>query len=627
MFFNSQPACMIRFRYLFLLIPFAFKSFAFILAVEPDAEIRLYSATCDVRDDKLTQTDTIIIQINNRNGEEYCDVEISFDKSEPLSRFSAWISDTNGVVIRELKKQDYKDENEVDNNTLYQDDFVRKFILKHNIYPYCIGYTYQTVSKQFFGIVNWIPVIDTDIPTRKARLKVQYPNNYQVHIFEKNIASLPDVHSSGYLCRSWSASYDGSLKKETYCPALWNFLPFVKIVPVRFTYGIPGSTDDWQTFGEWQYNLNQGLDGLPSAEKEKISGLTNQIKDKKEVIRVLYHYLQDNTRYVNVSLGIGGLKPYPAEYVSVNKYGDCKALTNYMKAMLHFVGIESYYSIVNAGWQPREIIKEIPGQQFNHVILAVPLDNDTLWLENTSNTNPFGYAGTFIQNRKALLINHNGSRLIQTPSLSQSDVQVTARLEFFLDGEGNAKIKLLKNFKGEEFETYNSLYTQYNHDIQNTYIHDNLPLDAFELQDWSLVKKGRDDRNILLESTITVKHILKNIGTEQYFAFLPVDIPDFTPPKKRKLPVVLPYPVYETDTLIYHLPLTRSKIILPENTLLKSKYGWYHIVFYHQGQIVKIFREFLLYQQNIALSDYGDFYNFLIAIKSGEKRKIIIQPL
>ena len=615
-----------KLRFLLLLIPCSFISFICIQAVEPDAEIRLYSTNCAVREDKLSETDTIIIQINNRNGEKYCDVEISFDKKNPLSRFSAWISDTNGIAIRELKKQDYKDENETDENTLYQDDFVRKFTLKHNVYPYCIGYTYQSVSKQFLGIAHWSPVIDTDIPTRRARLTVQYPDNYQIHIFEKNITSHSVSQSAGYSCRTWNTSYNGSLKKEAYCPALWNYLPFVKIIPVQFTYGISGSAETWQTFGEWQYNLNQGLDELPLSEKEKISGLTSQVSDKKEVIKVLYRYLQDNTRYVNVSLGIGGMKPYPAEYVSINKYGDCKALTNYMKAMLHYAGIESYYTTIYASSQPREVITEIPGQQFNHVILAVPLGNDTLWLENTSNINPFGYTGTYTQNRQALLVDAGKSKLVRTPSLKEKDVQVTARMEFFIDFEGNAKTKVNYNYRGEKFETYNYLYTQYNHDIQNTYVHDHMPFQSFELEDWTLVKKNRDDRNIGLTSSLSVKHILKSIGSERYFSILPSDIPDFTLPKNRKFPVQMPYPLCMTDTLIYHLPFT-GKVVLPDSINREGKYGFYHLKFRCDGNTITVFRNFLLYAGNISLTEYSDFYSFLATIKADEKRKILIQTL
>jgi hypothetical protein len=600
---------------------------SYIIANEPDCVVRLYSTVCDLKDGKLVETDTIIIQINNRNGEEYCDIEVSYDQDDPITRLSAWISDTAGGIIRQLKKQDYTDESEISGNNLYQDYFVRKFTLKHNVYPYLIAYTYQTVYRQFLKAADWSPVLDTDVPTKKARLVFQCPEKYPVRIREKNINAPSNKSSNGYSVQTWNASYDGSVKREIFSPYLRDFVPLVQIIPLQFYYGVSGNTDSWQSFGNWQNDLLEGLDDLPLTEQQKIKELTGSVEDKQQKVRILYHYLQDNTRYVNVTLGIGGLKPYPATYVSINKYGDCKGLTNYMKAMLQVAGIESYYTTVFAGWKPREIITEIPSQQFNHVILAVPLDKDTLWLENTNNTNPFGYAGTFIQNRQALLIDGKSSRLVRTPSLREKDVQVSGRMEFLLDAEGNANINLHYNFRGEEFENYNAVYTQYNKEIQNSYIHDHLPFQAFEMRDWTLVKKDRDDRNIVLESAITVKHFVKKIGTEQYFSFLPADIPDFTSPKKRRLPVILPYPIYETDTLIYHLPLTRSKIVLPENTFLKSKYGWYHIAFYQQGEIVTVLREFLLYPMNIALSEYNDFYNFMNSIKLDEKRKILIQPL
>jgi hypothetical protein len=272
------------------------------------------------------------------------------------------------------------------------------------------------------------------------------------------------------------------------------------------------------------------------------------------------------------------------------------------------------------------VITEIPGQQFNHVILAVPLGNDTLWLENTSNTNPFGYTGTYTQNRQALLVDAGKSKLVRTPSLKEKDVQVTTRMEFFLDFEGNAKTNLSFNYRGDKFETYNSLYTQYNHDIQNTYVHDHMPFQAFELNDWTLVKKDRDDLNILLKSSVSVKRVLKVIGSERYFSILPSDIPDFTTPKSRKLPVQLPYPLYMTDTLIYHLPFT-GKVVLPDSINREGKFGLYHLKFRCDGNTITVFRNFLIYAGNISLTEYNDFYSFLTSIKTDEKRKILIQTL
>ena len=57
---------------------------------------------------------------------------------------------------------------------------------------------------------------------------------------------------------------------------------------------------------------------LPFPEKEtsKINSLIKGIDDEKQKIRVLYHYLQDETRYINISLETGGLKPRRASYVA-----------------------------------------------------------------------------------------------------------------------------------------------------------------------------------------------------------------------------------------------------------------------------------------------------------------------
>ena len=58
----------------------------------------------------------------------------------------------------------------------------------------------------------------------------------------------------------------------------------------------------------------------------------------------IYQYVQDNTRYISVQVGIGGMQPITAKEVDLVKYGDCKGLTNYTKSLLDIVGVKSNYT-------------------------------------------------------------------------------------------------------------------------------------------------------------------------------------------------------------------------------------------------------------------------------------------
>ena len=75
-----------------------------------------------------------------------------------------------------------------------------------------------------------------------------------------------------------------------------------------------------------------------------------------------------------------------------------------MKVMLNYVAIDSYVTLIKAGTDAAEIKKDFPSQQYNHVILAIPLVNGTIWLENTSNSLPFNYPGTFTMGRYAFTV-------------------------------------------------------------------------------------------------------------------------------------------------------------------------------------------------------------------------------
>ena len=66
------------------------------------------------------------------------------------------------------------------------------------------------------------------------------------------------------------------------------------------------------------------------------------------------------------------INPFPATFVDEKKYGDCKALSNYMRALLKAVDIPSYYALIRAGENEEPADFDFPHNNFNHAILCVP---------------------------------------------------------------------------------------------------------------------------------------------------------------------------------------------------------------------------------------------------------------
>ncbi len=590
-----------------------------------DAEVVRYTSLYEIDKDKLIATDSVTIQVNNRSGDKYTEVSIPYSKSEKISDIEAWIEDMNGKKVRELKNSEIKEKSAISDISLYEDNFTKYFELKHHVYPYKVFYTYTTTYRNFITIAYWSPVIYNSIPTKTAKLKTILPKGFQYNTFKSNISDFKTDSTETNVATEWEASYLNPIKPEIFSNPEY-LIPYVIVAPLNFNYGVEGSTQNWESYGNWQYRLMQGLDILPDDEKNTVLALIKGVTDKKEIVKILYHYLQDHTRYINVSIGIGGLKPYPASYVSQNKYGDCKALTNYMKALLSYVGIESFYTKIYAGDQPHILIKDFAGPQFNHIVLAVPLNSDTIWLENTNNTNPFGYLGTFTQNRDALLVSQDHSHLVRTPALRPEENQASYKLEFDLNASGNTELKLNMSFKGDDFEKFNQLHTEFTDSEKDRIIRSYMPFDNYEVLNWDLKKLNRDTAHIELNATLNLNKFLKPLGNEYYFSLFPCRIPPFTIPSNRNLPVELPYPICNSDTLIYNLPTGYKVKNHPDSISITTIFGSYTMKFnVSEGKIQEI-KRFNLFSASYSLEQYPEFYAFIKSVKDIDRMKIILKP-
>lgn len=501
---------------------------------------------------------------------------VHYDESSSIKNIQIVIYDKDGKQIKKIPKMDIIDVSAVSSGSLYQDDRVKYFNPLDYECPYTIEYSY---TKKFNNILQYpaiIPINKYDVSVQKA--EYTYLKNGALRYFNSNVDFEPEIHQEdGKNVYKWEFNKLKAIGNEDYELPLKLIIPIVYLAPNDFEYDdYAGNQESWENFGNWIAQLNIGKCDLPPEAKAKALELTSGLNTKREKVKAIYEYMQSRTRYINVSIGIGGWQTYPASYVEKNSYGDCKALSNYTLSLLEAAGIKSYYTLIKAGSHEEDIIEDFPMNQFNHAIVCVPDDNDTIWLECTSQTNPFNYLGSFTEDRKALLIDKNNSKIVRTPSLKPEDNLRIRKADVLIDENLNANAKIeIKSF-GWYFDNRDYLYYLDN-ERRIKRVRNGIHVKNFDLDEQSYEiainksEKPSVTENFNLTSSKYVKKLSDKYLVKVNFFNTKVDVPSSADNQKNDLK--LWRSVTRIDSVQFKWNDEFKLSSLPENKVIESEFG------------------------------------------------------
>jgi len=104
-------------------------------------------------------------------------------------------------------------------------------------------------------------------------------------------------------------------------------------------------------------------------------------------------------------------------------------------------------------------------------------------------------------------------------------------------------------------------------------------------------------------------------------------IPPFTTPAGRRLPVDIPFPVYNLDTLSYKLPEGYAMKTRPDSATILTRFGCYRLKITAAGNKIVVTKRFELFPGSYTIPEYPEFYNFIKSIKNIDEKRIIIKPV
>jgi Domain of Unknown Function with PDB structure (DUF3857)/Transglutaminase-like superfamily len=377
--------------------------------------------------------------ILNQAAARYAHYATSYDKFCDINSVSGKLYNAFGKEIKHTKKSDWKDYSAYDESDLFSDDRYKENGFYNSDYPFTVEYEEEDDYNGTKGFPQWMPQRSPSMSVQHSKFTIIAPADYLVRYRAFNYTSAPVITQKGdSRIYTWEVKNLPAKKLEVSTPSFAECTPTIFFAPSKFEIqGYAGDMSSWNNFGKFIYQLVKGRDELPDDIKRKVHELTDNLKDAREKINVLYDFLQKNTRYISVQLGIGGWQPFEAKYVAEKKYGDCKALSNYMIALLREAGITGKYILIYGGASQPNFLEDFSCSQFNHVICCVPLKNDTVWLECTSQTKSPGYMGSFTGNREALLIDETGGHLVRTPAYLAAENVRVRRVTGEADDQGN----------------------------------------------------------------------------------------------------------------------------------------------------------------------------------------------
>ncbi|MEO6979360.1 MAG: transglutaminase family protein, partial [Mucilaginibacter sp.] len=501
--------------------------------------------------------------------------------------------------------------------------------VRHTIasYPTTIETEYEEDISSLVDLSGW-EIQDNEQSVQNAFVHLQIANDAGFRYLEKNIKIKPEKKAVENLDDyTWKVSNLKAFKIEEGAVS-WRVLPRIYFADNNFEfYGVKGNFSTWTEFGKFIKGLNADVCTLSPQREEEIRKMTDTIKTDIAKAEFLYNYMQKSMRYVSVQLGIGGLKPFPATFVDQQKYGDCKALSNYMYALLKAVHIPSNYAVINAEANKEPADFSFPYNGFNHVILCIPFKGDTSWVECTSSITKFGKLGPFTENRTALLISDEGGKLVNTPRSKMEDNQFNSEALIVLDAEGGAKTQIKLLGTGEYRDDYINIASIKMDDQKEAYqrmLNIKQP-STFNITSGSDISGVKEvDLDLEYDKFCDVM-----AGNKQFYKPRAFDLCAFSVPieEKRKSDFYFEHPMQKSCVTTIELPAGFDVETLPVNQSLKFTYGSYDITYVYnaaKNQVVST-AKFNITNHVIPAAKYTELQQYIDAVARAQNKKLVIK--
>lgn len=568
-----------------------------------------------------------IVTVLNEQGKDYLYFYFQADKFHSLDEAEIKVYDASGVKKNTYSKKEMTSQNYGDG--LVPEGKVTYLNIQAPSYPVTVEFNFSVKFKGILGFPGY-KIQSSWYSVQHSAFDVEVPASLGLRYKLVNTNNQPQItHEGSKDIFHWESRNLPVLRLEKHSGTPEDNLPQVLLAPNKFQLDdYEGDMTSWKNFGNWINELYAKTTGLPEEKKTFYRTIVKDAATDKEKAEILYSYMQNNMRYVSIQLGIGGFRPFPASFVDDKKYGDCKALSNYLKSALDAVGVKSSIVIIQGGTTPRNVLEDFPANYFNHAILCIPQPKDTIWLECTSTTLPFAELGPFTENRKAMMVTDNGGVLVNTPMSNYKANTESVNTVIEVNEDGGAKVNTRCALKGDGRDNL----LMYFHDLKN----DEKKKYFINQKEWKqpdvfeITASPNKNNPYVVSGKMEYEKIFSfNAGSKLFFEprLYPVfdeDIPENSS-RMRDYHFTCPYQVF--DTTVYKFPAGFTLENLPKNKSVTKPFAQYTSTYTWDAntRILTSITLLQLKERVIKAAEYSKLLEFKNIVQADAGEKVVMK--
>jgi hypothetical protein len=567
-------------------------------------------------------TFTSVITVFEEKGNRFASFGVQEDTFEELKNFSGEVFNAAGKSIKKIGKKDLR--STAYSTQLATDNKYTFYEYHPAAYPYTIKFEYEIRFKNGILIYpTFRPFSDFQVSLENADYLLQVPKDFEVRAKLNIVQEATKSVEKEFDIYKWSLKNVEALSLEKFAPKD-ELLPYALLSPAKFCIeNACGNMSDWESFGQWQKELLDGRRQLLQKTIDKVLELTRGVSDKREKVKRLYEYMQQITHYESIQLGIGGWQPMKAEEVAKTGFGDCKGLTNFMKAMLDVVDIPSYYTVISLDL--KRFFKDYPNfTQANHVILMVPLEKDSLWLECTSQILPFGYIHSSIAGHDALAVGDDKSFFCTLPSYPDVANRKINRINIRMNVDGSANMDIHSTYALSEYENMFYRLKGLSNKEENDVLGSLLRAHKIQISNIKKEESRTEQPRLDIRFTADCEDFASQTASRMFISANPMftSLKGFLTGSSRRFDIVLEEGFLQTDTISIQMPEGYALETQPKTDGINSEFGNFNSEFIKDGNILKYIQTVEIKAGRYPAAQFENLKNFLSKVENLQSGKI-----